>query len=73
MNMKQVAELGYFIIKIIEKYELEDTVGLSKKQESPESRPQIWFIPDHNVSDYQASNDFLSVLHSGNSGYIARS
>jgi len=40
MNMEQVAELGYFIIKYIEKFELDNSVGVGS------GHPQIWFIPD---------------------------
>jgi 20S proteasome alpha/beta subunit len=41
MNMEDVAELGYFIIKYIEMFELDLTVGVGDK-----GRPQIWFLPD---------------------------
>jgi len=37
MTMEQTAELGYFIIRHIEKLELDGSVG---------GTPQIWFIPD---------------------------
>jgi len=37
MTMEQTAELGYFIIRQIEKLELNGSVG---------GEPQIWFIPD---------------------------
>jgi 20S proteasome alpha/beta subunit len=40
MTMKQVAEVGYFIIKYIEEFELDLSVGVGYK------RPQIWFLPD---------------------------
>jgi DNA-binding beta-propeller fold protein YncE len=40
MKMKQVAELGYYIIKHVEKFELDSSVGVGN------NKPQIWFIPD---------------------------
>lgn len=40
LNMKQVAEIGYFIINMTQKLHLDETVGVGKKH------PQIWFIPD---------------------------
>jgi 20S proteasome alpha/beta subunit len=43
MTMKQVAELGYFIIKYIEKFYLDLSVGVNA------DKPQIWFIPDNEV------------------------
>ncbi|HEY6668408.1 MAG TPA: hypothetical protein VI033_04570 [Candidatus Nitrosopolaris sp.] len=47
MTMEQVAELGYLVIKIIETYNVDDSIGLSKKPEDMVfSRPQIWLIPD---------------------------
>ncbi len=59
MDMKQVAELGYFIIKVIMQYELENTVGLSKATDNEIlSKPRIHFIPD-NKEDYQAEKPFL--------------
>jgi hypothetical protein len=46
MNMEQVAEIGHLIINCIEKFELEDSVGLGKNE------PMIWFIPDNSDEDY---------------------
>ena len=40
MTMKQVAELGYFIIRYIEQFRLDLHVGLNR------NHPQIWYIPD---------------------------
>lgn len=40
LTMEQVAKLGYLVIKYIEKYELDTSVGIG------EEHPQIWFIPD---------------------------
>ena len=53
MDMKQVAELGYFIIKAIMEYELENSVGLSNTSDNDILRkPRVHFIPD--APDYQA-------------------
>jgi hypothetical protein len=41
MSMQGVAELGYFIIRIIEVNELNLTVGLEKN-----GHPQIYYIPN---------------------------
>lgn len=40
MTMLQVAELGFFVIKYIEEFRLDNTVGVG------EGRPQIWLIPE---------------------------
>jgi 20S proteasome alpha/beta subunit len=39
MNMLEVAELGFFIIKYIDKFELDDSVGIG------DGYPQVWLIP----------------------------
>ena len=46
MDMKQMAELGYFIVKAIMEYDLENTVGLSSTSDINEtvSKPRIHFI-----------------------------
>jgi hypothetical protein len=59
--MKQVAELGYFVIKYIEDFQLDLSVGIGHK------RPQIWYLPDYykenekheitSAGDIQASED----------------
>jgi len=41
MTMNQVAEIGYFIIKYIEEFELDNAVGVGVQ------KPQVWFIPDN--------------------------
>jgi 20S proteasome alpha/beta subunit len=46
-TMNQAAELGYFIIKYIETFKLDDTVGVGTHE------PQIWFIPDRSAKTYQ--------------------
>ena len=53
LTMEQVAELGYFIIKYIEKFNLDLTVGVGI------NKPQIWFIPD-NKDDYCATPEQLT-------------
>jgi 20S proteasome alpha/beta subunit len=55
MTMKQVAELGYFIIKYIERFHLDLAVGVN------DSKPQIWFVPDNGV-DYCANLEVLNEL-----------
>lgn len=40
-SMYEVAQLGYLVIKVIEEFELDSTVGVG------EGHPQIWFLP-HN-------------------------
>ena len=39
--MKEVAEIGYFTIKYIEKFRLDESVGIG------EFHPLIWYIPDY--------------------------
>ena len=41
MTMKQVAELGYFVIALVERHFLDATIGIG------DDRPQVFFIPDH--------------------------
>ena len=40
LTMKQFIEIGYFIIKYIEKTELDASIGVGYK------KPQIWYIPN---------------------------
>jgi 20S proteasome alpha/beta subunit len=54
-TMEQAAELGYLIIKYIETFELDLTVGLE------EHHPQIWFIPD-STDAYEADEKVLENL-----------
>ncbi len=62
MNMEQVAELGYFIIKYIEDFQLTMTVGVNG------GIPQIWFMPDderdeqNEKIDYQITADDHKTL-----------
>jgi 20S proteasome alpha/beta subunit len=58
-TMNQAAELGHFIIKYIEKYQLDNTVGLGS--ECVNKYPQIHFIPD-NEPDYPATSQLLEQM-----------
>jgi 20S proteasome alpha/beta subunit len=56
-TMEQIAELGHFIIKYIEKFELDQSVGLEDYE------PDIRFIPDNpvdiNKPDYTPDKELL--------------
>ena len=41
LRMRDVAELGCFIIKVIERFQLDESVGVG------ELKPQVWFVPDN--------------------------
>ena len=41
ITMKEVAEIGYFTIEYIEKFRLDESVGIG------EFHPLIWYIPDY--------------------------
>ena len=43
--MREVAEVGYFIIKYIEKFKLDESVGVGKFY------LLIWYIPDYYVEN----------------------
>jgi hypothetical protein len=60
ITMNQAAELGYFIIKYIERFQLDNTVGLDDKN-CKYKHPQIHFIPD-NEPDYPCPDEFLESL-----------
>jgi 20S proteasome alpha/beta subunit len=47
MTMEQFAELGYFIIRCIEKFGLEGSVGLDNDNQ------QVWYMPNRYVEDEQ--------------------
>jgi 20S proteasome alpha/beta subunit len=51
MTMEQVAELGYFIIRYIEKFELDSTVGVG------DGHPQVWLIPHSRDQEVKQIND----------------
>lgn len=51
MTMKQNAELAYFLIKYIEKFELDFTVGVNNHQ------PQIWYLPNNGESYELSENE----------------
>lgn len=54
MTMKEVAEIGYFIIKYIEYFELDFSVGIDH------TGPQIWYIPD-----FYVENERQEVVRNG--------
>jgi hypothetical protein len=41
LNMMQAGELGYFFIKYVERYHLDDLIGVERG-----AKPQIWYIPN---------------------------
>ena len=41
LNMNQAGEFGYFFIRYLEKYHLDDLIGTER-----DAKPQIWYIPD---------------------------
>jgi 20S proteasome alpha/beta subunit len=51
MTMLQVAELGFFIIKCIQEFELDSTVGIGKEY------PQIWLVPNLQVAQGANAED----------------
>jgi 20S proteasome alpha/beta subunit len=58
-TMELVAELGYFIIKCIEKFRLEESVGLV------DENPQVWYIPNRYVQNEQGvvtDNDDIPAI-----------
>jgi 20S proteasome alpha/beta subunit len=59
ISIDLAAETGYFIVKYIESYGLNNTVGLEK--EGKNRYPQIHFLPD-NQSDYPADEGKLEQL-----------
>lgn len=59
LTMNQAAEMGFFIIKYIEKYQLDNTVGLGT--DCKNKYPQIHFIPD-NEPDYPAAEKLLGQI-----------
>lgn len=61
LTMAQVAELGYPSIRMIEKYHSEETIGLSKDNQSLNNKPQVWFIP-RDKKDYVASTEVMAEL-----------
>lgn len=71
MKMLDVAELGFFIIKYIEEFELDNTVDIGN------GRPQVWFIPNkpppkgatseqrQSLYPYQLSADSIGEMEDG--------
>ena len=60
MRMESIAELGYFIIKYIENFRLDNTVGVN------DSHPEIWYIPNKHTNqernDIHASDEQLEMF-----------
>jgi 20S proteasome alpha/beta subunit len=52
LNMSTLAELGWFIIKYIEDYQLDSSVGVGSNY------PQIWFIPDNETNENGEKIDY---------------
>jgi hypothetical protein len=50
--MTKVAELGWFLIKYIEDYQLHSSVGIGSNY------PQIWFIPDNETNENGEKIDY---------------
>ena len=59
-NMEQTAALGYFIIKYIQHFELNRTVGLDNKP--PLDKPTIWLIPDNSVDFRVIDQQYLETI-----------
>lgn len=57
LNMIQVSTMGYFIIRYIEHFRLQNDVGLNG------GYPSIWFIPNNGMP-YQAEKSFLEETKS---------
>jgi hypothetical protein len=58
--MEQTAALGYFIIKYIQYFELNRTVGLDNKP--PLDKPTIWLIPDNSVDFRVIDQQYLETI-----------
>lgn len=55
MTMWQATEVGHFIISYIDRFRLDETVGVGDKQ------PQIWFLPNDNMP-HEADEPSLNKL-----------
>jgi hypothetical protein len=60
LNIEQTAELGYFIIKYIERFGLNRTIGLDNKPQL--NKPTIWLIPDNSVDCRITDHKFLQNI-----------
>lgn len=63
MGMKQAAELGYFVIKLIERNRLDETVGIG------EGHPQVWFLPN-NPQTQGSTYGIDTSIRSANAGEL---
>jgi hypothetical protein len=52
MSMLEAAELGFFIIKYIENFKLNMTIGVN------DGYPQMWFVPDDERNDSGEKIDY---------------
>lgn len=56
MKMLEVVELGFFIIRYIQEFKLDDTVGIG------ESYPQVWLIPKEPITKDTAPEKAKSLV-----------
>lgn len=56
MTMEKAVEFGYFMIRYIEKYDLDNTIGTGKE------KPQIWHIPDKGRVHESTEESVLNTL-----------
>lgn len=50
-TIKQAAEVGYFVIKYIEKLKIDNAVGVGERF------PQVWFLPDEGEAEKESWDD----------------
>jgi hypothetical protein len=64
----EAGELGYFLIKYIEKFNLDLSDGTGGNE------PQIWFLPSgqKSISDYQASEPYLAKCRENTSRRLTK-
>jgi hypothetical protein len=56
VNMEKTVEFGYFMIRYIEKYHLDNSIGTGRE------KPQIWYIPDEGQLYELADSSVLNTL-----------
>ena len=58
LTCMELPNLGYFVIKLIEKFDIDGGIGIGNY------KPQIWFLPDKNelyeLKDENIFNEFES-------------
>ena len=70
MTMKEIGELGYFIIKYIQDFNLDEGVGVDKDHPT-----QICFIPDNPLDgklDYNADDQVLNEFEERTNERLAK-